>query len=148
MSQPLPHPPYIVELPPEPRLPTARDTLAPAPVQPHLLNGFRRPSLAISTATTSSHGEVPTGKSWAESVEDPWLPLILTLDGGGIRGYASLLIIEKLMNEVAVWENHFEELEQPDEGKRYVLVIHLYRSVLLRALYCREGFRDMGFRTL
>lgn len=103
MSQTLlPCPPHIVEHPPEPRSPN----IAPAPIQLHLLNNSRSPS------------DVHAGKSWAESVEDPWLPLILTLDGGGIRGYASLLIIERLMDEVAVWENHFERIEQPDEAKR------------------------------
>jgi hypothetical protein len=120
MSQALPYPPYIVEHPPEARPPTQEDDIiTPVPPQPHLLNQPRRPSLAIST--TSSHGENHTGKSWAESVEDPWLPLILTLDGGGIRGYSSLLIIERLMKEVAVWENNFEELAQPDNPERYVL---------------------------
>jgi hypothetical protein len=120
MAQVLPTPPNIVEHPPEPGLPPQEDgEITPATLQPHLLNQPRRPSLAIST--TSSHGDNHTGKSWAESVEDPWLPLILTLDGGGIRGYSSLLIIERLMREVAVWENHFEELEQPDDPERYVL---------------------------
>lgn len=115
MSQTFPCTPHIVEHPPAP--PTIQNvTIAPAPIQSYLLHdNSRSPTLAIST---SSHGDVHTGKSWAESVEDPWLPLILTLDGGGIRGYASLLIIERLMNEVAVWENHFERLEQPDEAKR------------------------------
>jgi len=122
MAQVLPSPPDIVEHPPEPRPPNMEDDIiTPAPLQPHLLNHARRPSLAISTTSASSHGDNHTGKSWAESVEDPWLPLILTLDGGGIRGYSSLLIIERLMNEVATWENHFEEVEQPDNPERYVL---------------------------
>ncbi|TLD35411.1 FabD/lysophospholipase-like protein [Venturia nashicola] len=120
MSQALPCPPFIVEHSPEQCIPLAEDTISSALIQPHLLNASRRPSLVISTATGSSHGDVHTGKSWAENVEDPWIPLILTLDGGGIRGYASLLIIERLMNEVAVWENHFEQLEQPDKSKRKV----------------------------
>lgn len=119
MSQALPYPPDIVEHPPEPRPPTVEeDTISPVPLQTHLLNHSRRPSLAISTISASSHGDNHTGKSWAESVDDPWLPLILTLDGGGIRGYASLLIVEKLMLEVAAWENRFEKLDQPDEAKR------------------------------
>jgi hypothetical protein len=120
MAQALPSPPDIVEHPPESSpLPLEEDVISPAPSQPHLLNRPRRPSLAIST--TSSQGDNHTGKSWAESVDDPWLPLILTLDGGGIRGYSSLLIIERLMAEVAIWENHFERLEQPVNPERYVL---------------------------
>lgn len=125
MTQALPCPPYIVEHSPEPRTPPVEDTIPPPPAQPHLLDVSRRPSVAISTSAASSHGDVHTGKSWAESVEDAWLPLILTLDGGGIRGYASLLIIERLMIEIAILENHFEQLEQPDVSKRYVSAVHL-----------------------
>ncbi len=36
---------------------------------------------------------------------------MLHSDGGGIRGYSSLLILERLMQEVAVWENRFQEQE-------------------------------------
>jgi hypothetical protein len=75
----------------------------------------RNPSLVTSIA--SSHGDIHTGKSWAESVEDPWLPLILTLDGGGIRGYSSLLILQHLIHLVARWETHFEQ-ELPVEQRR------------------------------
>lgn len=81
MSQALPCPRNMVEHAPEPRTSPAVDTIPPAPFQPHLLNSPPRPGLTISTATAPSHGDVPTGKSWAETVEDPRLPLILTLDG-------------------------------------------------------------------
>jgi hypothetical protein len=82
---------------------------------PDLLGHVRKPSLVTSVA--SSHGDVHTGKSWAQLVEDPWLPLLLTLDGGGIRGYSSLLILERLMYEVARWETLFEE-ELPLDQRR------------------------------
>src|SRR5215472_4703878 len=60
----------------------------------------------------SSQGEDHTGKSWASAVNDPWHPLILSLDGGGIRGYSSLLILKNLMSEIARLENSFER-ERP-----------------------------------
>lgn len=53
-------------------------------------------------------------EAWASHVEDPWDPLILTLDGGGIRGYSSLLILKRLMHEVAFWERKLEGEEMLD----------------------------------
>ncbi|QIW99781.1 hypothetical protein AMS68_005299 [Peltaster fructicola] len=49
-----------------------------------------------------------TGDRWARQVVDPWWPCILALDGGGIRGYSSLLIIQELMHRIHFWE---EELK-------------------------------------
>lgn len=89
---------------------TQTEIILPNPAISNHLNSPRRPSLSASIA--SSTADVHSGKTWAEKVEDPWLPLILTLDGGGIRGYSSLLILEKLMKEVVRWENYFEEKEQ------------------------------------
>jgi patatin-like phospholipase/acyl hydrolase len=53
-------------------------------------------------------------------VDDPWLPLVLTLDGGGIRGYTSLIILQRLMEEVAVWETRLEAQEKPSGHARQV----------------------------
>ncbi|GAB7352255.1 hypothetical protein MBLNU459_g2722t1 [Dothideomycetes sp. NU459] len=54
---------------------------------------------------------VKSGKRWAETVDDAWDPCILTCDGGGIRGYSSLLILSALMHEIYVKE---QELERSD----------------------------------
>ena len=68
------------------------------------------------TSVPESTQDVHTGKTWASSVgryhgkEDPWLPLILTLDGGGIRGYSSLLILKELTKQIAFWENKLEKI--------------------------------------
>ena len=76
--------------------------------------------LTDTLSLASSQGEDHTGKSWASTVNDPWHPIILSLDGGGIRGYSSLLILKKLMSEVARWENIFEAMERPKaERKRF-----------------------------
>lgn len=46
------------------------------------------------------------GTQWASSTpDDPWDPVLLALDGGGIRGYTSLIILEAVMEQVAVWES-------------------------------------------
>ena len=71
-----------------------------------------RSMFSVRTADSSIYDEeIKSGRAWAKQMSDPWDPLILTLDGGGIRGYSSLLILERLMREVAVWENRFEEQE-------------------------------------
>lgn len=41
-------------------------------------------------------------------VDDPWHPCILTLDGGGIRGYSSLLLLKALMQEISKWEAYYD----------------------------------------
>ncbi|KAG8629248.1 hypothetical protein KVT40_003113 [Elsinoe batatas] len=48
---------------------------------------------------------------WIKDVKDPWDPCILTLDGGGIRGFSSALILKKLMEEIYKWEKKIEEQE-------------------------------------
>ena len=53
-----------------------------------------------------------SGRVWARVPEkDPWAPCILTLDGGGIRGYSSLLILKELMHQVYQWEMRLNEEE-------------------------------------
>ncbi|KAF2769519.1 FabD/lysophospholipase-like protein [Teratosphaeria nubilosa] len=68
----------------------------------------RAPSVRRRAETQDSD---KAGRSWARHVDDAWWPCILTLDGGGIRGYSSLLILQALMHEVWIWE---QKLEQED----------------------------------
>ena len=46
------------------------------------------------------------GKVWAGDVNDTnaWHSLVLAFDGGGIRGYAELLILQELMTRIVAWE--------------------------------------------
>lgn len=54
---------------------------------------------------------------WArQEEEDPWAPCILTLDGGGIRGYSSLMILKALMHEVWLWECRLNDEEKAGRG--------------------------------
>ncbi|EMC95615.1 hypothetical protein BAUCODRAFT_109052 [Baudoinia panamericana UAMH 10762] len=71
----------------------------------------RSPSVRRRAETQDSD---KAGRSWAREVDDPWWPCILTLDGGGIRGYSSLLILKALMHEVWLWEQRLdrEDAEQ------------------------------------
>ena len=58
------------------------------------------------------------GRVWAREPEtDPWAPCILTLDGGGIRGYSSLLILKELMHEVWLWERRLDDEERSGQGQ-------------------------------
>jgi hypothetical protein len=129
MQPPLSAPDLITQSPQfsaiiEPSEPVSRSSSLPLPA--HALPGqsplqlsadlspFRPSSrISIPTSIASSHDDFHTGKTWAKSVDDPWLPLILTCDGGGIRGYSSLLILKEIMHEVAVWENFLERQEKP-----------------------------------
>jgi hypothetical protein len=95
---------------------------------------------ATSTGRSPHHSRTPSarrraetqdsdkaGRSWAREVDDPWWPCILTLDGGGIRGYSSLLILKELMHEVWLWEVRLDKeeetgVEDDDEGFNNVTV--------------------------
>ncbi|KXT18428.1 hypothetical protein AC579_8156 [Pseudocercospora musae] len=66
----------------------------------------RAPSAPRREETSDSE---KAGRVWARTVKDPWDPCILTLDGGGIRGYSSLLILKELMHEVWEWEKYYDE---------------------------------------
>ncbi|KAK5139315.1 hypothetical protein LTR04_003691, partial [Oleoguttula sp. CCFEE 6159] len=85
-------------------------------LQPSLSPSFG-PSFSPSVSRASSvSGRIPapeiddvkSGRAWAREVREPWEPLILTLDGGGIRGYSSLLILQALMHEVYLWERRLD----------------------------------------
>ncbi|KAF2195450.1 FabD/lysophospholipase-like protein [Zopfia rhizophila CBS 207.26] len=77
----------------------------------------RRP-LSVMTSNTTASAQDKSGVAWSKGVteESAWEDLILTLDGGGIRGYASLLILQRLMHEVAECEKRFEDEEGPVPG--------------------------------
>ncbi|KAI9718124.1 MAG: hypothetical protein M1828_006822 [Chrysothrix sp. TS-e1954] len=69
------------------------------------------PTSSINASTYApSDDVVHNGQAWASvATVEPWDPAILTLDGGGIRGYSSLLILKALMHEVAFWERRLAD---------------------------------------
>ena len=76
------------------------------------MSSMHTPSVDGS-AFAPSDDLVRNGEAWAStSTGDPWDPAILTLDGGGIRGYSSLLMIQALMHQVSEYEKRL----QPDKA--------------------------------
>nr|POE93386.1 isoform sh-ipla2 of 85/88 kda calcium-independent phospholipase a2 [Quercus suber] len=85
--------------------------------------------LQTSEPSTRSHSRTPSamrrrqettdsakaGRVWARDVDDPWAPCILTLDGGGIRGYSSMLILKELMHEIWLCEERLDVEEQSEQ---------------------------------
>ncbi|KAB8345930.1 hypothetical protein FH972_022983 [Carpinus fangiana] len=89
------------------------------------------PASSANTSTYAlSDDDVHTGVSWSRSPDaDPWNSTILTLDGGGIRGYSSLMILKALMHEVAVWEQTLatpEELQDNAFDENSLLPCHYF----------------------
>jgi len=72
----------------------------------------RTPSVRRRAETQDSD---KAGRSWAREVDDAWWPCILTLDGGGIRGFSSLIILKELMHEVWLWEQRLDKEEAEGE---------------------------------
>ena len=70
------------------------------------------------SAFAPSDDLISNGEAWATSAsEDPWDPIILTLDGGGIRGYSSLLLLQALMHQVYEWEKRLDSVDVPREDE-------------------------------
>lgn len=80
----------------------------------------RSTSRAPSVRRQETEDSIKAGRVWArEAEEDPWAPCILTLDGGGIRGYSSLLILKALMHEVWLWEMRLDDEERERQGQQH-----------------------------
>ncbi|PSK46301.1 hypothetical protein B9Z65_5269 [Elsinoe australis] len=92
--------------------------LRPSPgASPH---GSQTSSPAPSIGRSPVRGDVTTrdwgeARRWMRDVRDPWDPCILTLDGGGIRGFSSALVLKRLMEEIYAVELEYEEDEPTGE---------------------------------
>ena len=78
----------------------------------------RSSSRARSPRRQETDDSEKAGRVWARHPEPKaWAPCVLTLDGGGIRGYSSLLILKALMHEVWLWECRLDKEEQSSRGQ-------------------------------
>ncbi|KAF4551368.1 Hypothetical protein D9617_13g098660 [Elsinoe fawcettii] len=94
-----------------------RSHLRPSPDGSPSRSGKSSPALSHSPA----RGDVTARDRheaylWMKDVEHPWDPCILTLDGGGIRGFSSALILKRLMEEIYACEIRLERKEGPAGG--------------------------------
>nr|OQO16764.1 hypothetical protein B0A51_16555 [Rachicladosporium sp. CCFEE 5018] len=85
----------------------------PAALTSANLNSTRSSSRTRRAETDDS---MKAGRVWAREIDAAWDACILTLDGGGIRGYSSLIILQALMHEIWVWEERLEEEEAASGG--------------------------------
>ena len=91
-------------------------TLTPPPTLSKPLSRRSSRSRAPSQRRQETEDSEKAGRVWArECEEDPWAPCILTLDGGGIRGYSSLWILKALMREVWEWEQRLDKEDEENE---------------------------------
>ncbi|KAL8703259.1 MAG: hypothetical protein Q9201_003565 [Fulgogasparrea decipioides] len=80
-----------------------------------IYSASRETTFATTAATTELDTEeedeyIPTADPSIATVDEdsPWArKYILSLDGGGIRGYSSLLLLKRLMDDVAILEKHY-----------------------------------------
>ncbi|MCJ1424450.1 hypothetical protein MMC29_002338 [Sticta canariensis] len=72
-----------------------------------------------NTNTIALHQE--DSLSSEESTDPAWKSYnLLSLDGGGIRGYWSLLVLEKLMEFIAIEEEQIADKEEEEEGEEEI----------------------------
>lgn len=107
-----------------------------------------------------SDDDLHNGREWAhQETVDPWDPCILTLDGGGIRGYSSLLILQALMGRIAQWER---TLGGPSQNEDQLLPCHYFDYIYgtstggligtmlgrlrMSVPQCMEIYREVGER--
>ncbi|USW55923.1 Putative patatin-like phospholipase domain, Acyl transferase/acyl hydrolase/lysophospholipase [Septoria linicola] len=81
-------------------------SLAPGDDSSQTRHSSRAPSVPRREETGDSE---KAGRVWSRGVADAWDPCILTCDGGGIRGYSSLIILKALMHEVWEWEQYYDK---------------------------------------
>ncbi|KAH8897000.1 FabD/lysophospholipase-like protein [Thozetella sp. PMI_491] len=106
------------------RVPTRISIVEPKAANP------REPAVASARSATSSASPDPgiTSSPWSKK-------LILTLDGGGIRGYSSLIILRALMKEIARIEQTTEPLAQSSAATVRVAPELMSAEVLRNGLY-------------
>ncbi|KAI9652836.1 MAG: hypothetical protein M1831_006361 [Alyxoria varia] len=123
------------------------------------------PSTVDSSTYAPSDDAIHNGVAWASAPTiDPWDPMILTLDGGGIRGYSSLLILQALMHRIHVWEERLqsehESSSDPVPDERDLLPCHYFDFMYgtstggligtmlgrlrMTVTQCLEVYRDVG----
>lgn len=77
-----------------------------APPEADIRKSSRTTSVPRREESTDSE---KAGRVWAREVNDAWEPCFLTCDGGGIRGYSSLLILKALMHEIWLYEQEYDQ---------------------------------------
>ncbi|KAK4574217.1 hypothetical protein LTR86_001978 [Recurvomyces mirabilis] len=90
---------------------TSVSTLAASPSPAH-------PSRTPSRRRAETQDSEKAGRIWAREVDNAWWPCILALDGGGIRGYSSLMIMKALMHEVWLCEERLDKEEAELDGRQ------------------------------
>ena len=85
--------------------------------RPH--SGSRRSGSRTPTRRSVPGIDLEDGWLWSHKVDDPWDPAILALDGGGIRGYSSLLILKRLFHVIHQMELELETNERTGDIPEY-----------------------------
>ena len=85
--------------------------------------------LSIGTGKTISTRSRDTQHS---AVNDSWYPAILASDGGGIRGYSTLLILKRLMQKLQDWDDALSSACLEDNPAVVTLTHTSCREFLLR----------------
>ncbi|KAF2745973.1 FabD/lysophospholipase-like protein [Sporormia fimetaria CBS 119925] len=87
--------------------PFAKGPSVPVPTLTSWREKLNTASLATSGRTEDQSDK--TGRTWVSSVVDENHERLFTLDGGGVKSYSSLLILQRLMEEIAHYERTYEQ---------------------------------------
>ncbi|KAL8725338.1 MAG: hypothetical protein Q9181_006448 [Wetmoreana brouardii] len=107
-----------------------------------IYSASRETTFATTAATTELDTEeedeyVPTADPSIATVDEdsPWArKCILCLDGGGVRGYSSLLLLKRLMDEVAILEKHYNPKANTSAFSPLIDLKSLYSDPMMKEL--------------
>lgn len=61
---------------------------------------------------------------------DPWAPLVLSVDGGGVRGLSTLYILRRIMLRIRELEADESRVTVSDDDLRLPLPCHYFDSIV------------------
>lgn len=94
-----------------------------------------RNSNVSSTPTTVNQPAQPTSVPQLredKSEMDPWTPLVLSLDGGGVRGLSSLYVLRRIMLRVRQLETEesWDRANVAQDSQKLPLPCHYFDNIV------------------
>lgn len=89
------------------------------------------PSTAVmDPSIQQNHFPQPPRVEKNDTGTNPWTPLVLSLDGGGVRGLSSLYILRRIMLRIRELEAEESGEHTPDDNLKLPLPCHYFDNIV------------------